>query len=112
MKRAAAFAILLVLAAGCRATDPPMKPEATCVKACGDRASQKCTDTDCRRGCRLALDRMIEKEGDRVITCVAGAKNRRCDEFTWADCTAAIGVHVDGGPPAPKPGKEDFDEDD
>ncbi len=111
MKRAAAFVILLGLSA-CRATDPPAKPEATCVKACGDRASVRCSDTDCRRGCRLALDRMLEKEGDRVIACVAGASNRRCDEFTWADCLARIGPHADGGPPAPLPGKVDFDEDD
>jgi hypothetical protein len=111
MKRAAAFAILLALSA-CRAADPPGRPEATCVKACGDRATAKCTDTDCRRGCRLALDRMLEKEGDRVIACVAGGKNRRCDELAWADCSASVGPHADGGPPAPPPGKEDFDEDD
>ncbi len=115
MMRAAIEALFLAVllgSAGCRAEDPPGTPEATCVKACGTRASAKCTDVECRRGCRISLDRMIEREGSRVLSCVASAKNRKCDELTWADCTASIGVHADGGPPAPPPGKEDFDEDD
>jgi hypothetical protein len=110
MKRAA-LAILLALAA-CHSSDPPAKPDALCVKACTDRAGVRCNDTDCRRGCRLALDRMLEKEGDNVIACVAAAKTRKCDELTWADCTARIGPHRDGGPPAPPRGKDTFDEED
>lgn len=110
MKRAA-VAIFLALSA-CRAMDPPNKPEDTCIKACRDRASQKCTDGECRKGCRLALDRIIEHEGDHVLKCVAETKTIRCDDSAWAECSAKIGVHVDGGPPAPPPGKEDFDEGD
>ncbi len=82
------------------------------MQACRDRTTNRCTDNECGRGCRLALDRIIEHEGENVIKCVADAKNKRCDDFTWAECAARIGIHADGGPPVPQPGKEDFDEDD
>ncbi len=106
-----ALALLFALAA-CRAADPPTRPEGLCVQACGERAKAKCTDTECRRGCRLSLDRLLEKEGDRVLACVAETKNGRCDDFAWASCATRVGVHADGGPPGPAPGKDDFDEDD
>jgi hypothetical protein len=82
------------------------------VKACRDRASERCTDRECRRGCRLALDRLLEHEGEHVLSCIAGAKDRKCDDVSWAACTAMVGPHADGGPPAPPPGKDDFDEED
>ena len=88
---------------GCRAADPPNKPENVCVEACVDRASKACTEGECRVGCRMALDRMIEHEGERVISCVSTAKKRKCDQYLWAECAAKIGPHVDGGPPIPPP---------
>ena len=71
------------------------------MKACNDRAHYRCTENECARGCRMSLDRLVEKEGDHVIQCVAAAKNQRCDDTTWAECSARIGVHADGGPPLP-----------
>jgi hypothetical protein len=92
----------------CRALEPPTKPENVCIQACVDRAAA-CTEGECRTGCRLALDRMIEHEGDHVVACVSSAKKRKCDHWLWAECAAKIGPHADGGPPAPPPPKDDED---
>jgi hypothetical protein len=109
----AVSALLLwsVTLVACRASDPPSRPEETCARACVERARAVCTEGECERGCRLALDRLIEKEGERVLACVAASKNRRCDDLLWADCAVRIGAHADGGPPPPPKPKTD-DEDD
>ena len=96
----AAF-LVFVLACACKASEPPTRPEEVCTKACNGRAHQRCTEGECERGCRLSLDRLVEKEGDHVIACVAAATTKRCDDTTWAECAARIGVHADGGPPLP-----------
>ena len=59
----------------------------------------------------MALDRLVEKEGEQVIACVARAPRRTCDEMLFADCAARIGPYLDGGPPPPK-GPSDNDDDD
>jgi hypothetical protein len=90
------FALTLCL---CNAELPPRGPERTCAKACTERARQ-CSDSACARGCNLVLDRLVENEGGRVVSCVArGAP--RCDDHAWAACAARVGPHADGGPPAP-----------
>jgi hypothetical protein len=105
MSGAMRIAVLVVLGlVGCRALDPPNKPETACVEACRERARYACTEGECRTGCRMALDRMIEHEGERVISCVASAtKKRNCNQYLWAECAAKIGPHADGGPPVPPP---------
>lgn len=101
-----AGAVLAISA--CQAIEPASHPESTCMDACEKRTGA-CDEKQCRRGCRLALDRLVEREGDNVIACVAkGVKAKRvCDDDLWADCAARIGVHADGGPPAPVKPKED-----
>jgi len=97
--------------AACHWFDPPAAPEATCLRACEARASQ-CTRAQCLRGCTLALDRLVEREGARVVACVASSKTRACDDRAWAHCSVRVGGHADGGPPAPPPAKDyDPDED-
>jgi hypothetical protein len=86
----------------CRPLPPP--PEGRCVVACEARA-KNCDEHLCERGCRFALDRLVEHEGDRVVECVARAA--KCDDETWAECSVRIGVHADGGPPAPGPPHEE-----
>ena len=102
--------LLIALAVGalgaCQAMEPSNKPVDTCVRSCKTRASRSCTEGECMRGCEFILDRLVEKEGDNVIACVAG-RARRCSDVVWADCAAHIGVHTDGGPPAPLPPTED-----
>jgi hypothetical protein len=108
MQGRAIVALLGLLVPACRAAEPPNNPEEVCVQACGQRAKNRCTDDDCRRGCRLALDRLVEHEGDHVIACVAGAKTKLCDDSTWAECAVKVGLHADGGPPVPaRPGDDD-----
>lgn len=92
-----------LLATGCRAADPPPTPEETCVAACGARA-KGCTKDQCESGCNLALDRILEREGDKVVGCVA--KRAACDDPTWAECATLVGPHADGGPPPPPPPPE------
>jgi hypothetical protein len=90
----------------CNAMEPSNKPVDTCVRACKTRAARSCTEGECMRGCEFILDRLVEKEGDNVIACVARTP-RRCTDVVWADCAARIGVHADGGPPAPPPPRDD-----
>jgi hypothetical protein len=103
MSAAMRFAFVAVALFGCRALDPPNQPETVCVQACRDRAGYACTEGECRAGCSMMLDRLLEHEGERVIACVASAKKRKCDQFLWAECAAKIGPHTDGGPPIPPP---------
>ena len=104
---AIAFTFLLVSAA-CNSTSPPSGPEATCAHACAARAPG-CKSDECARGCNLVLDRLAEGEGDRIIACLAQT-NHACNDRAWAHCAARVGIHADGGPPAPLP-PSDFDED-
>ena len=100
LKPVLALAVLLLGAGGCRALEPTAKPESTCIASCAERSGARCSDLQCQRGCRLALDRFVELEGARVVACVAKSR-AACDDFLWADCAAHIGPMADGGPPAP-----------
>ena len=92
---------------GCgRTFEPNNRPVDMCVHACNLRASRECSDSECQRGCEFILDRLLEKEGDNVVACVAH-RARRCSDVVWADCAARIGVHADGGPPPPPPPTEE-----
>jgi hypothetical protein len=99
---------LLLAPAACNSTSPPSGPEATCAHACAARAPS-CKSQECARGCNLVLDRLAEGEGDRIIACLAKA-TEACDDRAWAHCAARVGVHADGGPPAP-PAPSDVEED-
>lgn len=96
----------VAVVAACRSVSAPGTPVETCVRACTTRAELECSESECSRGCEFILDRLIEREGDHVVDCVARA-HRRCDDIVWADCAAKIGPHADGGPPAPLPPPED-----
>lgn len=99
---------LLIGLANCRALDPPNKPLDTCARACNDRAKRECSEDECERGCLFILDRLVEKQTDRVVACVAKG-HRRCGDAVWADCAVRVGDHADGGPPAPTEPKDDDD---
>jgi hypothetical protein len=92
----------------CRAVEPTNKPVDACIHACQTRASRQCAPTECERGCEFILDRLVEKETDTVVACVAKLP-RRCTDLVWADCAAQVGPHIDGGPPAPPPPQEDWE---
>jgi hypothetical protein len=112
--RVASFSFLIVAAAvlapglgGCgRPLEPANKPVDTCVRSCVSRASRQCSEDECARGCEFILDRIVEKESEHVLACVARTP-RRCTDVVWADCAARIGVHADGGPPAPLPQQDE-----
>jgi hypothetical protein len=106
---ALAFALLLALGtSGCRALDTPPRPEAHCRHECRERAP-RCSEHECERGCGYILDRLAEHEDAPVVACVAsrtgGAPEASpspvCGDPVWADCAVLVGVHADGGPPAP-----------
>ena len=92
----------------CRALNPPLRPLETCKKSCAERASRQCSEDGCERGCELILDRILEREGDNVVACV-GRQSRGCGDIVWAECATHIGVHADGGPPAPPPPSDDWE---
>jgi hypothetical protein len=100
-------------ASACQSNAPPAGPEETCSRACKEH-DKGCTDEGCWRGCNLILDRLAEHEGDNVVACVASAMaaatTPMCDDRTWARCAVRVGVHADGGPPAPPPPKDFEDE--
>jgi hypothetical protein len=54
----------------------------------------------------MILDRIVERESEKVIVCVASGP-RRCTDVVWADCAAHVGPHADGGPPGPPPPSEE-----
>ncbi len=106
--RALSATLVLVpaLLAACRALEPTNGPIDTCARSCKAKASRQCSADECDRGCELILDRIIERESELVITCVARSA-RRCSDLVWADCAAHVGIHADGGPPGPPPPPED-----
>jgi hypothetical protein len=92
---------------GCgRALEPTNRPLETCYRSCEARAGKQCSRDECERGCEFIIDRIVEGEADNVIACVA-SQERRCTDVVWADCGARVGVHADGGPPAPPSPYED-----
>jgi hypothetical protein len=100
-------AAVLAVLAGCRDSDAPDgRPETLCTRACVARAGKHCSHDECVRGCRFALDRLLEHEGDTVVQCVAQATGK-CDDNLFADCAAKVGEHKDGGPPGPKPPEDE-----
>lgn len=91
---------------GCRAVEPTNRPVDACMKRCAALASRQCSEAECNRGCEFVIDRLVERETEVVVSCVA-RKNRRCTDVVWADCAAHVGPHLDGGPPAPLPPVEE-----
>jgi hypothetical protein len=85
-------------------------PEANCADAC-ERRAPDCRDTECARGCRVALDRLVEREQREVVACVAreSRESKTCDDMTFALCAARSGPYADGGPAPPKPPSDDDD---
>jgi hypothetical protein len=121
MKRTAIGAlgalVLLGIVAGCGPETPPTGPEQTCVLACETRVDG-CSPRECRRGCNLVVDRLVEREGDHVLACVARLASaapppgeHACGVRAWAHCAIRIGDYADGGPPAPPPPRDDVFED-
>jgi hypothetical protein len=98
--------VLIAAPLACRALEPSNRPIDTCRSSCETKAKRQCTDVQCERGCEMILDRIIERESERVIACVASSV-RRCTDVVWADCAARVGVHADGGPPGPPPPPDD-----
>ena len=98
---------LVPSASGCgRVLEPANRPIDGCVRSCTKRISRQCSEAECARGCEFILDRILEKESDNVIACIARGP-RRCTDVVWADCAAKIGVHADGGPPETPPPPEE-----
>lgn len=100
--------VSVAVVGACNSEAPPRGPEETCAKACEGRVHQ-CKREECWRGCNLVLDCLAEHEGDHVLACVAQAST--CKDRAWAHCAVRVGVHVDGGPPAPPPTPDVEDED-
>ncbi len=101
------FVPLFVIAA-CRAVDPSNRVVESCEAKCNRQISRECSEAECNRGCEFILDRLVERETDNVLACVA-KRARRCTDVVWAECAARIGVHADGGPPAPPAPKDDWE---
>jgi hypothetical protein len=103
---------LLILALGmaipsaCRAVEPSNRPLDACQRSCEKKAARQCSEHQCQRGCEMILDRLVEREGDAVIGCIASSP-RRCTDVVWADCASRVGAHADGGPPGPPPPEEE-----
>ncbi len=88
-----------------RSDTPQGALEEKCVSTCRKQISS-CDQNSCIKGCRIALDRIVEHEQDTVFACVARSKT--CSDYDFARCSARVGVHADGGPPLPeKPKSED-----
>jgi hypothetical protein len=100
--------LILLLASACRAEVPEVK----CSDKCDAKVASRCSHDECARGCAFILDRIVEREDDNVLACMAGGK--ACDDPAWADCASKIGVHATGAPPTNvqtvKPRKPDEDE--
>ncbi|WP_394823452.1 hypothetical protein [Pendulispora albinea] len=107
-----AFATSLMAAtalgiAACRVSQPQGRAEGACVDQCKTKAQSRCNEEACIRGCRFILDRLMEHEGSGIISCVAKGPHKECDDRAWATCAASVGIHADGGPPAPASAEEE-----
>ena len=100
-------AVFAIVGVACSAGGPPRTPEELCARVCESRAP-RCSKDECARGCNLSLDRIVERETEHVVSCVA--KQRACGLGEWAECATWVGPHADGGPLPPKPPGEDEDE--
>lgn len=98
--------VALVALSACRAVEPRNRPLEHCRHACETNAKNVCTPHECERGCEFSLDRLVERETEPLIACVAKS-TRRCGDVVWASCAVLIGPHADGGPPAPPPPSDD-----
>jgi hypothetical protein len=98
----APLALLLALgASGCPALNAPPLPQAHCQEECHEHAP-RCSEHDCARGCGFVVDRLTEHEEAPVVACVASrSTGAPSNGAVWADCAVLVGVHADGGPPAP-----------
>lgn len=97
---------------GCAAVAPKNRVLADCEDRCRRDAAAVCTESDCMRGCRFSLDRLVEREGPKVVACVAAQKTaeKGCGDRVFAECAAKVGPYANGGPPAP-PAFADPDDD-
>ncbi len=103
MKRSAvSLAVALGVLGACEGARSPARSEDACALACEQRIP-RCGPAACARGCTLALDRLLEHEGETVVACVAASRSA-CDDWLWAECAAKVGPHLDGGPPPPVSG--------
>lgn len=107
--------VLAFAMSACPAVPPAHAPMASCADACVVRAKVRCDRASCERGCAFVLDRVVEGEQLAIIDCVAKRtgsatpegvlrddwRDAACADREWADCAATVGVHADGGPPAP-----------
>lgn len=100
--------VVSVLAIACQAMEPRNRPIDGCIEKCKKRAARQCSEGSCDRGCEMILDRIVEREGDHVIACVA-RQSRGCGDTVWAECASNVGAHADGGPPPPPPPAEDWE---
>ncbi len=91
-----------LVALACTGARSPARPDDACAATCQARIP-RCGVAGCTRGCSLALDRLVEGEGDDVLACVERSP-AACDDWLWAGCAARVGAHADGGPPAPVAG--------
>ncbi|HRG98646.1 MAG TPA: hypothetical protein PLR99_20480, partial [Polyangiaceae bacterium] len=82
-------------------------PVDTCAATCAAKAGAACSEAECARGCELVLDRVVERQAEGIVACVARSR-RRCTDAAWAECAALVGPHADGGPP-PLPPPDDFE---
>jgi hypothetical protein len=109
MRNALAIAAVMTLAACLQHGTPAAAtpgPEGDCAEACRAHAPG-CSDAACARGCRVAMDRLVEREQRSIIACVARTSKTTCDDMTFAECAARSGPYVDGGPPPPKAPSDD-----
>ena len=109
MRALAVASFLAVALVACAAASPPTPgPEARCADACRARA-HACSEEQCARGCRFVLDKLVEREGARVLACLASAGRKTCDDAAFAECAVRTGPYVAGGPPPPRPPTDDDD---
>lgn len=101
-----------LVAVACKANWPAAGPERSCVDACTKLALAACDELACKRGCNFVVDRLVEKQQDTVLSCVAKVEqaSKRCDDQVWATCAPRVGPYRDGGPPAHEPASDVFDE--
>jgi hypothetical protein len=106
------FLILAFIAApiflsvdACRPVAPTDELNRQCVNACEKQVPVPCDDAACERGCRIILDRVVEREIATVLACIQSEK-KGCRDAQWASCGASV-PYRDGGPPPPLPPKEE-----